>query len=165
MRQPDYEAAERVIAASGADIRHVNGTKAVYYRLPKAYIVLPLKAQFESGPGGLPAYFNTAAHELVHWSEHRLNWLADPHLSIKERYRIGELRATWGSAVLCAEIGVPFYHGQKGHAMFVGTWMQLMRADNTFVFRVAEAVGEAARFILSFRRKQQPAPSSPAQCS
>ena len=66
---------------------------------------------------------------------------------------------------MCAEIGVPFYHGPKGHAMFVGTWMQLMRADNTFVFRVAEAVGEAARFILGFRRKQQPAPSSPAQCS
>jgi antirestriction protein ArdC len=55
---------------------------------------------------------------------------------------------------LCAEIGVPFYHGQKGHAMFVGTWMQLMRADNTFVFRVAQAVGEAAEFILSFSRRQ-----------
>jgi antirestriction protein ArdC len=68
MRQPDYEAAERVIAASGTDIRHVNGTKAVYFRLPKDYIVLPLKSQFESGTGGLPAYFNTAAHELVHHS-------------------------------------------------------------------------------------------------
>ena len=55
---------------------------------------------------------------------------------------------------MCGEIGVPFYHSPKGHAMFVGTWMQLMRADNTFVFRVAEAVGEAARFILSFSRRQ-----------
>jgi antirestriction protein ArdC len=155
MRQPDYEAAERVIAATGADIRHVPGTQAVYYRLPKDYIVLPLKAQFESGPGGLPAYYSTALHELIHWSEHRLRWLADPHLSIKERYRIGELRATWGSAVLCAEIGIPFYHGQKGHAMCVGTWMQLMGADNTFVFRLAEAIGKAAQFILSFRRHYQ----------
>ena len=66
---------------------------------------------------------------------------------------------------MCAEIGVPFYHGQKGHAMFVGTGMQLMRADNTFVFRVAEAVGEAAEFILSFRRKQRPSSSSLAQGS
>jgi antirestriction protein ArdC len=154
-RQPDYQAAERVIAATGADIRHVNGTKAVYFRLPKDYIILPLKAQFVQGPGGLPAYFSTVLHELIHWGEHRLRWLADPHLSVKERYRIGELRATWGSAVLCAEIGIPFYHGQTGHAMFVGTWMQLMRADNTFLFRVAEAVGGAAQFILSFRRKQQ----------
>jgi antirestriction protein ArdC len=164
-RSPAFEEAERVLAATGADIRHINGSKAVYYRLPKDYIVPPLKSQFESGTGGLPAYYSTALHELVHWSEHRLRWLADPHLSIKERYRIGELRAAWGSAVLCAEIGVPFYHGQKGHAMFVGTWMQLMRGDNTFVFRVAEAVGEAARFILSFRRKQQPTSSSLTQGS
>jgi antirestriction protein ArdC len=148
-RSPDFDGAERVVAATKADIRHVNGTQAVYYRLPKDYIILPPKAQFTQG---LPAYHSTALHELVHWSEHRLRWLADPHLSIKERYRIGEWRATWGSAVLCAEIGVPFYHGPKGHAMFVGTWMQLMRADNTFVFRVAEALGEAARFILSFSR-------------
>jgi hypothetical protein len=49
--------------------------------------------------------------------------------------------------------------------MFVGTWMQLMRADNTFVFRVAEAVGEASKIILSFRRKQQPASSSLARGS
>jgi hypothetical protein len=41
--------------------------------------------------------------------------------------------------------------------MFVGTWMQLLRAANTFVFRVAEAVGEAAKFILSFRRRHQEA--------
>ena len=40
-----------------------------------------------------------------------------------------------------------------------------VRADNTFVFWVAEAVGEAARFILSFRRKQRPASSSLAQGS
>ena len=66
---------------------------------------------------------------------------------------------------MCDEIGIPFYHGQKGHAVFVGTWMQLMRADNTFIFRVAEAVGEATKFILSFGRKQQPASSSLAQGS
>jgi antirestriction protein ArdC len=164
-RSPAFDEAERVIAATKADIRHVPGTKAVYYRLPDDYILLPLKSQFESGSGKLPAYFNTAFHELVHWSEHRLNWLADPHLGYQDRYDIGELRRTLGAAFLSAEIGVPFYHGQKGHAMFVGTWMQLMRADNTFVFRVAEAVGEAAEFILSFRRKQQPASSSLAQGS
>jgi antirestriction protein ArdC len=54
-RSPAFEEAERVIAATGADIRHVPGTKAVYYRLPKDYIILPLKSQFEGGTGGLPA--------------------------------------------------------------------------------------------------------------
>jgi antirestriction protein ArdC len=40
-RLPDYEAAENVISATGADIRHVDGNKAVYFRLPKDFIVLP----------------------------------------------------------------------------------------------------------------------------
>jgi hypothetical protein len=48
-RPPAFDAAERVIAATGAAIRHVNGTQAVYYRLPKD-IIIPLKAQFERGP-------------------------------------------------------------------------------------------------------------------
>jgi antirestriction protein ArdC len=150
-RQPDYEAADRVIVATGADIRHVHGTKALYYRLPDDSILLPLKSQFVAGPGGVPAYFNTALHELVHWSEHRLRWLADPPLPVKERYAIGELRAEIGSAFLGARIGIPFPCAMRmNHDKFVRTWMQVMRADPTFIFRVAEAAGDAADFILSF---------------
>jgi antirestriction protein ArdC len=152
-RSPAFEEAERVIASTKADIRHVNGTQAVYYRLPKDYIILPLKSQFESGPGGLSAYINTAAHELVHFSEHRLGWLADPHLSIKDRYDIGELRATLGAAFLTDQIGIPFYHNSASHTKYVGTWIRLMRGDPTFIFRVAEAASQAADFILSFSRK------------
>jgi antirestriction protein ArdC len=150
-RQPDYEAADRVIAATGADIRHAHGTKALYYRLPDDYIILPLKSQFVAGPGGLPAYFNTALHECVHWSEHRLRWLADPPLTVKERYAIGEMRAEIGSAYLGARIGIPFPCAMRmNHDKFVRTWMQVMKADPTFIFRVAEAAGAAANFILSF---------------
>jgi antirestriction protein ArdC len=104
-----------------------------------------------------PAYFNTVFHEVSHWSEHRLNWLADPHLPTKERYRIGELRATLGASFLCSEIGIPFYHGKTSHRMFVGTWLELMRADPTLIFRVSEAASEAAKFILSFKRNQEAA--------
>jgi antirestriction protein ArdC len=150
-RQPNYEAADRVIAATGADIRHVHGTQALYYRLPDDYIILPLKSQFVAGPGGLPAYFNTALHECVHWSEHRLRWLADPPLTVKERYAIGEMRAEIGSAYLGARIGIPFPEAIRlNHDKFVRTWMQVMRADPTFILRVAEAAGDAADFILSF---------------
>jgi antirestriction protein ArdC len=153
-RVPAYEAAERAIAATKADIRHVKGNKAVYYRLPNDHIILPLKNQFLQAPSGLPGYYTTAFHELVHHSEHRLGWLADPQLTIKERYAIGELRATLGAAFLSAEIGIPFYQSEKAHAMFVGTWMQLMRADNTFTFRVTADAWDAAEYILSFSRKK-----------
>jgi antirestriction protein ArdC len=150
-RLPAFETADQIIAATGADIRHINGTKALYYRLPDDYIILPLKSQFVAGPGGLPAYFNTALHECVHWSEHRLRWLADPPLTVKERYAIGEMRAEIGSAYLGARIGIPFPEAIRlNHDKFVRTWMQVMRADPTFIFRVAEAAGDAADFILSF---------------
>jgi antirestriction protein ArdC len=158
-RSPAFDEAEQVIAATKADIRHVNGTQAVYYRLPKDYIILPLKSQFESGPGGLPAYYNTAFHELVHHSEHRLGWLADPHLGYQDRYDIGELRSTLGAAFLSAEIGIPFYHNQTSHSKYLGTWMRLMRGDHTFIFRVAEAASDATEFILSFSRRRQVAAS------
>lgn len=153
-RPPNYESADRMIAATGADIRHVYGTEAAYYRLPNDYIVLPLKIQFEIGPGGLPGYYNTVLHETTHWSEHRLGWLADPHLGQQDRYDIGELRATLGATFLSAEIGIPFYHNETSHRMYVESWKKLMKADPTLIIRVAEAAWDATRFILSFSRKQ-----------
>lgn len=153
-RPPNYEGADRMIAANGADIRHVYGNEAAYYRLPNDYIVLPLKVQFEIGPGGRPSYYNTAFHELTHWTEHRMSWLAAPHLGDQDRYDIGELRATLGAAFLSAEIGIPFYHNQTSHSLYLGTWMRLMKADPTFVIRVAEAAWAAVKFILSFSRNQ-----------
>ena len=154
-RLPDYDAAERVIAATNAHIRHMPRNGALYYRLPLDHIEMPLKTQFLEGTGKLPAYYGTLLHEANHWSEHRLRWCADPHLSIKARYAIGEWRADLGSAFLADEIGIPLYHNPASHRMFGGQWMKLMKCDNTLVFRVASAASEAASFILSFSERQK----------
>ena len=53
----NYSPAERIIAASGADIRFERGDRALYYYPPLDYIVFPLKIQFIQGQGGLPAYY------------------------------------------------------------------------------------------------------------
>ena len=150
---PDYDAADKVIAATGADIRHLHCNRALYYRLPKDYIELPLKVQFECGRYGVASYYVTVLHEICHWSEHRLGWLADPHLSVKQRYAIGEFRACLGASFLAAELGVP--DNVKEKPPFFCQWMNLMKADNTLVFRVAEAASEAAKFILSFSEQQK----------
>jgi hypothetical protein len=92
----DFEPANQVIAATGADVRHVAGDKAAYFRPPLDYIVLPLKDQFDKGPFVLPGYYTTAFHELMHWTEHRLGWTGS--------YALGELRAEIGAAYLAAEI-------------------------------------------------------------
>lgn len=82
---PAFDAADKVIAATKADIRHIHGDEATYFRPPEDYIVVPLKSQFVNGPGGLPGFFATLFHELVHQSEYRLGWHADADLPLKER--------------------------------------------------------------------------------
>jgi antirestriction protein ArdC len=64
----DFEPAEKVIAATGADIRHVGGGQAAYFRPPQDYIVMPLKSQF-SEPA---AFYGTALHECVHNADPRI---------------------------------------------------------------------------------------------
>jgi antirestriction protein ArdC len=95
----DFEPAERVIDATGWDIRHVPGNAAVCYRPPLDYIVLPPKQQFADGPFGLAGYFGTAFHELLHMSEHRLGWTGS--------YALGELRAELGGVMNTRRWTVP----------------------------------------------------------
>ena len=152
-RLPAIEAADRLIVATGADIRHEPRNGALYYRLPKDYILVPLRSQFEQGRYGVASYYVTVLHELCHASEHRLHWFADPHLSIKQRYWIGEMRAVFGASFLAAEIGIPDLVKEKER--FLPKWIDLMKGDNTMVCRVAEAASEAVDFILSFSQQQK----------
>lgn len=64
-----HEHADAVIAATGADIRH--GGDRAFYSLTDDYIQLPHRRLFERPE----AYYQTAGHELCHWTEHasRLN--------------------------------------------------------------------------------------------
>jgi hypothetical protein len=36
---------------------------------------------------------------------------------------------------------------------YLGIYMRLMKADPTFIFRVAEAASEAAEFVISFSKR------------
>ena len=62
----DFKPGEKVITATGWDIRHVPSDKALYVRPPHDYIVLPPKQQFASGPFGMAGYYGAAFHELLH---------------------------------------------------------------------------------------------------
>ena len=62
--------ADAVFEATGADIRH--GGDRAFYSLTGDFIQLPHRRQFDR----VEAYYQTAGHELCHWTEHpsRLNW-------------------------------------------------------------------------------------------
>ena len=144
----DFEPAQRVIDATGWDIRHVAGDVAAYHRPPLDFIVLPPKQQFADGPFGLAGYYGTAFHELLHMSEHRLGWTGS--------YALGELRAELGAVYLAAEAGIPAPENIENHAAYLDHWLKAMRADSRVIFQAASAAGKGAVLILSFSRQEQP---------
>jgi len=144
----NYEPAEKVIAATGADIRHVAGDQAAYHRLPEDFIVVPLQLQFELGAGKMAGYYDTIMHELAHWSEHRLGWTGS--------YALGELRAELGATYLTAAVEIPQLDASQvaNNAKYLDSWIKAMKEDHKVVFRIAAAASKAADFILSFSRDE-----------
>ena len=148
---PDFEPAEKVISATGADFRIVAGDKACYYRPPLDYIQMPPKAQFEQGSGGLAEWYSTALHELAHWSEYRVKWTGS--------YGMGELRAEMAACFMCAELGIPSHNPAENHAAYLDNWIKTISEDYRAIFKISSAANAAADFILSFSRKEEAVPA------
>ena len=110
----DYEPAQKAIEATNADIRF-NGDRAYYVRpigkWPNHdsgdYICLPHQHRFTS-PN---EYFSTCFHELVHWTEVRLDWTGS--------YALGESIAEIGACYLAAQVGIPTSSDISNHAAYV----------------------------------------------
>ncbi len=139
-----YEIADSVIEATGADIRY--GGNEAFYNPPCDYIQLPHRHQFESPE----AAYETAFHELMHWSEHasRLNWDRT-----NEGYAMGELIAEIGSCLMMAELGLPTTKNLTNHASYLKHWLDGMAGDTKFIFRAASQASKAVDYLLSFSRK------------
>jgi antirestriction protein ArdC len=145
------EAGERVLASSGADIRHDQADRCFYNRSTDSIHLTP-KETFKDVPG----YYGTALHELSHWTGHpsRLN-----RSTLNESYRFGdpayareELRAELASLFLAAETGIP--HDPASHAAYVGSWVDALRKDKNEIFRAAHDASAAADFVLSLDRER-----------
>ncbi len=121
---------DRTVAATGADIRY-GGDKAVYFRPPLDYIQVPHEGRFES----FPAFAETVAHELVHWSEARTGWIGD--------YAEGELRAELGAVFFAAALGIPDSGDLTNHASYLASWLQALENDPKFIFRASSAASKA----------------------
>src|SRR5690606_1258322 len=87
---PDFGPAEELIEATGAEIRF--GGDRAFYSVTGDYIQMPNKATFHSQG----SYYETAFHELGHWSESRLDW----HGSYAQNELIAEMAACFLAAEL-----------------------------------------------------------------
>jgi len=134
------DAAERLLAESGADIRH--GGNRAFYHPPLDYISLPPRASFPSAP----AYYSTGLHELSHWSGASTRLNRDLSGRFREAaYAAEELIAEISSAFLCAQLGI---QGQLQHASYISSWLRLLRSDKRAVFTAAAKAQQAATYLL-----------------
>ena len=159
---PNFEPAQELIDATGADIRY--GSDKAFYRRPMPdgswpkhkdgdFIVLPHRHQFVQ-PG---AFYETALHELSHWSEVRLGWEHDKH-----GYAMGELVAEMSACFLAQELGIPDGELLENHAAYLEGWLKAMRGDPAFIFKASSQASKVADYLLSFVRQAQTEPEPEA---
>jgi antirestriction protein ArdC len=148
-----HEHAEAVIAATGADIRH--GGDRAFYCPAGDFIQLPNRRQFERIEG----YYQTAGHELCHWTEHpsRLHW---DRSKPENSYAMGELIAELGGCYLMGELGLPTGEDLTNHAAYLKSWLAGLQNDSRFIFKAAAAASRAVDHILSYSRTEEAFPES-----
>ena len=147
------EQAEKVLAASGAMIENADKNRA-YYDLRRDRIILPYKQQFPTGP----AYYQTALHELGHWTGHpdRLNrgtlmqgleeGFASPH------YAREELRAEISSMMTGDRLRIG--HDPSRHAAYVGSWIESLKDDPREIYRASQDAQLMSDYVLDRTREK-----------
>lgn len=143
--EPDFAPAEELITATGADIRH--GGERAFYSIDGDYIQLPARECF----GTAGAYYETALHELSHWSEPRQQ-LDRKHLG----YAMCELIAEMAACLVSAEIGIPNGEALDNHAAYLRHWLDAMRADHTWIFKASSFAAKTTDYLLGFVKTPEP---------
>ena len=135
-----HRAAEDLISATGADFR-IGGAQA-FYSPSGDFVMVPPQPAFHHQID----YYRTALHELGHWTGHgsrldrdQTGWFGSAP------YAREELVAELASAFLCAALGI---EPTVRHADYLGSWLEVLRADNRAIFRAASQASNAAEFLL-----------------
>ena len=149
-------AADRLVDASGADIRH--GTGGAYYNPLEDYIRLPAPESFKAanGSSATGGYYSTLFHELTHWTgaKHRLDRDMGTTFG-KQDYAFEELVAELGAAFLCARTGVQ-NAAREDHALYIRHWLQALKNDKRFIFAASAQAQKATDYLLTLQDAPQP---------
>lgn len=145
---PSYDLAESVLTSTPAIIDYNNNNEAFYFYPPADFITVPKKEVFEANLGGLPGYYESLAHELIHWTETRLGFST-------EEEAIRELRAEIGSALLMEELRIPHSIAYTNFNLWRPTWIELMKKDVNLIFEIAASACRAVDYILKDKAEER----------
>ena len=138
--ETDFETANHIIQASGADIR-IGGNMA-FYSPDENYIRIPSSGQFESEVERIA----TVLHELGHWAERNILGQERPKEDCHSEYAFGELVAEMTACFLCQTCGVP--SDLKNHESYIGRWLKAMKNDTGYIFQASKMASQIADGIL-----------------
>lgn len=144
-----FEAMDHLVAAVSVDLRH-GGNKA-FYSLSGDYIQMPDRHQFDSSE----AYYQTLAHEMIHWSERRIGF---DRKKEENAYALGELVAELGASFLLAELGLPSSSNIENCTRYLDHWLKAMKGDTKFIFRAAATASKAVDYLLKHVRQPEGQP-------
>jgi len=132
---------DRIITATGADFR-IGGDEA-FYAPKQDYVQVPPQAAFHEPVN----WFRTALHELGHWAGGK-GRLDRDHTGKygSASYAKEELIAEMTSAFACASLGI---QPTVRHSDYIGSWLEVLRADEKAIFRAASAASKGADFLLA----------------
>ena len=139
------ERAERIVAASGIEVRHVDGDRACY-KLQADYVQMPERGQFSDAG----KYYKTLLHELGHATGHasRLNrpTMVEHGGFGSETYAREELRAEMAAMIAGdrLEIGHDPQHG----AAYVENWLTVLRKDPAEIRKAAADAERMAGWLI-----------------
>ncbi|WP_419652536.1 zincin-like metallopeptidase domain-containing protein [Thiolapillus sp.] len=143
-----HERAEKILAASAANISHDQEDRA-FYSPSTDKIHLPTKEQFPTADN----YYAVALHELGHWTGHPSRLDRDLTGSFgSEKYAKEELRAEISSLMVGDELGIG--HDPSNHAAYVNSWVKVLQDDPKEILRAARDAEAIKDYILSSEQKK-----------
>lgn len=138
------DAAEKMIAASGATVNH--GGDRAYYQPSTDSVQLPNQCDFTS----IESYYDVAIHELVHWTGHksRLDRKLDNSRFGDNAYSFEELVAELGSTIISAHLGIKQTDTRDNHIKYVKHWLDILKGDGASIMTAASKAQKAADYLL-----------------
>lgn len=143
------ELAENQIANYVSQIKIVFGGSRAFYSPSEDFIGMPIKESFV----GAEEYYSTLNHELSHstGSEKRLarDTIKDLQMFGDNDYSKEEVIAELSACFLCASAGIE-NKTIKNSSAYLGRWIENMKQDKTFIFKVIGQAQKSADLILNF---------------
>lgn len=131
---------EQLVKQHHIKVVPVSANDAFYDRVNDR-IQMPLIEQFTS----VAAYSAVLLHECVHWTGHPTRLNRTFGMAGNAEYAFEELIAELGSAILCAELGIPA--SLTSSAAYIQSWLKALQNDHNYVLKAMRYVEQAVRYF------------------